>query len=211
MTITRAYLSAAASAAELISDPAVTSRWAEPSALQDLTVGALAAHLSRQILNVPAALAEPLADAGPIPLLGHYAQSAWTDGDLESESNRRIRDTSVQDAAGGPEALSARVAETLDRLRAEFAEGSAPEAVQLPWAGWSLSWADFLTTRMLELSIHSDDLAASVGIETPTLPDDVIEPVVDLLARLAVLRHGQAAVLRALARSERAPKTISAF
>ena len=211
MTNTRAYLSAAASAVELISDPAVTARWAEPSALQFLTVGGLAAHLGRQILNVPEALAEPLTGSEQVSLFGHYVQSAWTDGDLESDSNRKVRTGSEQGASGGPEALLARVTETLDRLRAEFANGSTPPVVQLPWATWSMSWSDFLTTRLLEIAIHSDDLAASVGIETPVLPDEVIEPVVGLLSRLAVRRHGQAAVLRALARSERAPKTVSAF
>jgi hypothetical protein len=35
--------------------------------------------------------------------------------------------------------------------------------------------------------------------------------VIDLLARLAVRRHGPTAVLRALSRAERAPGTISAF
>jgi hypothetical protein len=50
-----------------------------------------------------------------------------------------------------------------------------------------------------------------VGIETPALPESVIEPVVDLLARLAVHRHGATAVIRTLSRAERAPATISAF
>ncbi len=36
-------------------------------------------------------------------------------------------------------------------------------------------------------------------------------PVLGLLTRLAVRRHGPTAVLRALCRSERAPATIAAF
>ena len=59
--------------------------------------------------------------------------------------------------------------------------------------------------------MHSDDLAASVGVETPELPPSVVEPVVELLARLAVHRHGATAVIRTLSRAERAPATISAF
>ena len=70
---------------------------------------------------------------------------------------------------------------------------------------------DFLLTRLIELVVHSDDLAASVGLETPQLPADVVDPVVDLLARLAVHRHGPTAVIRTLSRAERAPATISAF
>jgi hypothetical protein len=59
--------------------------------------------------------------------------------------------------------------------------------------------------------VHSDDLAASVGVATPELPSEVIDPVVEMLARLAVQRHGATAVVRALSRAERAPATISAF
>ena len=81
----------------------------------------------------------------------------------------------------------------------------------LPQAGWGLTLDDFLTTRMLELAVHLDDLAVSVGIATPELPDAAFDPVLILLARLAAGRHGQAALLRALARAERAPAAINAI
>jgi hypothetical protein len=70
---------------------------------------------------------------------------------------------------------------------------------------------DLLITRMMELAVHSDDLAVSVGIATPALPQSAVDTVVDLLSRLAVRRHGPTAVLRALSRAERAPDTIAAF
>jgi hypothetical protein len=59
--------------------------------------------------------------------------------------------------------------------------------------------------------VHADDLAVSVGMATPALPAAVLDPVFELLTRLAVRRHGPTAVLRALSRAERAPDTISAF
>ncbi len=43
------------------------------------------------------------------------------------------------------------------------------------------------------------------------VPGDVLLPVVDLLTRLPVERHGQAALISALSRRERMPVTISAF
>ncbi|MGH3387023.1 MAG: maleylpyruvate isomerase N-terminal domain-containing protein, partial [Nocardioidaceae bacterium] len=67
------------------------------------------------------------------------------------------------------------------------------------------------TTRMMEIAVHSDDLAASVDVATPDLPAEVVDTVVDLLSRLAVRRHGPTAVLRALTRAERAPAGIAAF
>ena len=59
--------------------------------------------------------------------------------------------------------------------------------------------------------MQADDLSASVGIPTPTLPPQVTDTVLVLLTRLAVHRHGPTAVLRALSRAERAPTTIAAF
>jgi len=81
----------------------------------------------------------------------------------------------------------------------------------MPAGPWSLTLDDFLVTRMMEITVHSDDLAASVGIPTPELAESVTAPVLDLLVRLSVRRHGQTAVVRALSRAERAPTTISAF
>ena len=85
------------------------------------------------------------------------------------------------------------------------------DPVLIPWHGWSLAAYDFLVTRMMEIVVHSDDLAASVGVETPEFPDDVVAPVLALLADVAVRRHGQAAVVRTLSRPQRAPRSVSAF
>jgi hypothetical protein len=63
----------------------------------------------------------------------------------------------------------------------------------------------------MEISVHSDDVAASLGIEAPSLPDAVLGPVLGLLTRLAVRRHGQSAVVAAFSRAERAPARINAF
>jgi len=82
--------------------------------------------------------------------------------------------------------------------------------VHLPWGPWSLT-LDFLNTRMLEIAVHCDDLADSVGVETPPQPPEAIAAVVTLLAHLAVRRHGPSAVVRALSRVERAPGTIAAI
>src|SRR5580700_11140427 len=46
------FLSTAASCLELIADPLIERAWTRPSVLARLTVGALAGHLSRGILQV---------------------------------------------------------------------------------------------------------------------------------------------------------------
>ncbi len=81
----------------------------------------------------------------------------------------------------------------------------------MPWGPWPLTLADLLITRMMEIAVHDDDLACSVGRPTPALPDEVTDTVVVLLARLAVRRHGPVTVVRAFSRAERAPATVAAF
>ena len=81
--------------------------------------------------------------------------------------------------------------------------------VLIPWTGWSLLVEDFLLTRMLEIVVHTDDLAASIGGEPAGLPEGATDPVLALLLAMAREQYGDQAVLRALARNERAPSSIS--
>ena len=48
---------------------------------------------------------------------------------------------------------------------------------------------DFLLTRLLEIVVHTDDLALSIDVLPPTFPDDAFTSVLELLTRLAVGRH----------------------
>jgi hypothetical protein len=63
----------------------------------------------------------------------------------------------------------------------------------------------------MEIAVHSDDLAVSVGVETPAFPEEALVPVLGLLTGVALRRHGQVAMLRALSRRERAPVSVAAF
>jgi len=114
-------------------------------------------------------------------------------------------------AAAGAAALAAKTATTVGALRSALPAEPAGRLVRPSWVSWTLTLDDFLITRMMEIAVHSDDLALSVGAATPELPPAVLDPVLDLLVRLAARRHGPTAVLRALTRSERAPGTIAAF
>jgi hypothetical protein len=210
-SVRQAYLDAASAAADLLSAPAVARGWSQPSALEKMSVGGLAAHLGFQVINVPVALAQEVPDEAPIGLLDHYARVAWLGAELDSEANSGIRAGSEEQAAAGAGALVTRVREEAGRLRSRLAAEPSDRVVRLPWTGWSLSLDDLLVTRMMEIAVHSDDLAVSVGVDPPHLPDAVLDPVLDLLTRLSARRHGATAVLRALSRSERAPTSISAF
>jgi len=211
ITNREAYLQAAASAAELLGRPAVAEAWDRPSALPEFGVSGLAGHLAHQVLTVPAVLGGDVPDEPPIALLEHYAQSRWRSGTIDDEINVGIREGGEQHAADGPGALAERVATTVAALASQLPDEPADRVVFLPWGPWSLTLDDFLVTRMMEIAVHSDDLAFSVETETPDLPEAVVEPVLALLTALAVRRHGQPAVLRALTRAERAPDRINAI
>jgi uncharacterized protein (TIGR03083 family) len=205
------FLSVSRSAADLLRDPAVAAAWGEPSALPEFSVAGLAGHLAFQVLAIPRIVAAPVPHEQTIPLLEHYQQVAWVGAGLDDEVNVRIRDGGDAEAADGPEALVARVDAVIKELTDSLPE-EPDRAVRIAfWGPWSLTLDDMLITRTMELAVHSDDLAVSVGIPTPQLPDSAVDTVIGLLSRLAVGRHGQTSVLRALSRAERAPATIAAI
>lgn len=209
MTRDDAFLLAAETVRALVDRPEVTVHWSQPSALPRLSVGGLAVHLGNQVVRAaqlverdPAGL-EVLVDADE-----HYARSAWPTAAPEDPVNDRGDDETA--ALEGPVVLHDRVVAHLTAYRDAVAGGTARDVVPVPWAGWALRREDFLLTRLLEIVVHTDDLAVSVGIETPPFPPDVFDPVRDLLVRLAVARHGQSRVVAALTRRERAT-SIHAF
>jgi hypothetical protein len=213
LAVADAYLAAAGQATDLLGRPEVAAAWEMPSALELMPVSALAGHLAYQILSVGAVLAdpEPASLDMTIPLLEHYARATWIGAPLESKANVGIRARGEQTAAEGAVALHEHAVAALAGQHIELAKRSGDEAVFLPQTGWALKLDDFLTTRMLELAVHMDDLAVSTGVSAPDLPDAAFDPVLLVLSRLAVRRHGQAALLRAFARQERAPAAINAI
>lgn len=203
-----AYLAAARSAQTLLAEPTVAATWSLPSALPELTVGGLAAHLAYQVISVPTILATPApAEALLVSLREYYERATWRGAGPDTEVNRGIRGSAEQLATDGPEAVQGEVAAAIEQLAAALPH----ERDERPVPSRALRLDDFLLTRMMEIAVHSDDLAVSIGRPTPDLPFDVLEPVLTLLIGLSVGRHGQAAVIRALARVERAPATINAL
>ncbi|MFJ6168280.1 maleylpyruvate isomerase N-terminal domain-containing protein [Micromonospora orduensis] len=204
-----AFPVAAAIALDLIRRPEVTERWSDPSALPHLSVGGLACHLGRQAVRA----AELLPEATDLPTLesadSHYERAAWVSEGTPDEA-AVANGPDEADAARGPADLHTSSTRALEVVRDLLGRGAARDVVPIPWQGWSLRRADFLLTRQLEIVVHSDDLAVSVGVPTPAFPPEVFDPVRDLLVRLAVRRRGQSALISALSRSERA-QDISAF
>ena len=205
-----AFLESVAIARELAGSAAVRDAWAHESACAGMSVGGLAHHLLNQGVTVARGLsAEPSGEV--IPVLEHYRRAPWVAasraGQVDPEQN--VRDDEA--ATAGPDAVLATVAGHTDGLADLLAAPRDPDTIFIPWQGWSLTTDDFLTTRMMEMLVHADDLAASVGVQTPQFPEGAVVPVVGLLAAVAADRHGATAVVRALSRPQRSQGPVSAF
>ncbi|MBR7838515.1 maleylpyruvate isomerase N-terminal domain-containing protein [Actinospica durhamensis] len=216
VTIFEDFLAAADAAVELIGARAVAERWGEPSALAGFTIGGLAAHLGWQVQSGRLALAAPRPEPGAVvtPLLEHYARAAWVGAGLDAPVNLGIRDAGEERAkagAGEQARLTALAREEAAKLLAS-GEVEPETVIAMPWVeGRAMTAADVLTTRLMELLVHGDDLAVSLGVATPEYAESAYATVNDLLLRVSARRHGSLAVLRTLSRAERAPETIAAF
>jgi len=203
------YLTAARTALALVEDDAVAKAWTGPSALAGFTVGGLAAHLLQQITSVTAGLAADHAGKETVGLFEHYDRAAWLAADVDNDYNTGIRDGGETAAEAGPEAVTDQAASALAALETALPAMDGTETTGNTRWPYAMRLDDFLCTRLMEIVVHGDDLACSVGIDTPVFDQDVFDTAAFMLARLAVKRHGQANLVRALARSERAPASIS--
>lgn len=206
-----AFVNACHDAFSLASHSAVAKAWNNESACAGMTVGGLAHHLLAQASSVVRALDTPPTNGPPIALLDHYARADWVKAGPDDEANRSIRFAADESATDGHASVLARAARALAHLPKVLAAPRSPDYIHIPWQGWSLTTDDFLVTRSMEIVVHSDDLAASVGLPLPAFPSTVVEHVVHLLSQVSLRRHGQEAVIRGLSRPQRAPSSISAF
>jgi len=209
--IREVFLDAATAAADLLAAPQVAAAWDQPSALPKMSVRSLAGHLAGQVFFLPRMLADPVPTQPVISLGEYYAKVSWIGSDIDSDFNTGIRATGEQQAEEGPGALAEGVRATLAKLRETLPTAPNHPVRRPTWGEWSITFDDFVASRLLEVVIHSDDLAYSVGAPTPQFSPVAVQTVVDILMRIALRRHGDVAVLRALSRAERAPASISAL
>ena len=206
------FVTTARTVADQLTSDGVRERWDDESSCAGMTVGGLAFHLAAQAGRSAEILSTPDADPSDvIAIEEHYRRAAWANTGLDDEANVGIRTSADEEADAGFDALCAKVAADLDALPEVLGTRSADDPVLIPWQGWALTAHDFLVTRLMEMLVHSDDLAASLDEPTPQFPDEAVRLVLGLLSSVAVERHGQTAVVRALSRPQRAPDSVSAF
>lgn len=204
------FLETADAVRDLLSSPAIGERWDHSSALVDLTVGALAGHTARAAIVVETYLdGPPLGAVQPLTAAEYYDRVL--DPAHSSAANAAVRQRGEQLGRLGQEGLVARLGEVVERLRVRLR--TEPEERELRVAeDIPMCLDDYLVTRVVELTVHGDDLAASIGMAEPSLPADAVDVTIRTAVDIARIRHGDLDVLRALSRRERqSPDILCVF
>jgi hypothetical protein len=200
--ITLAFFDAAHCATILLERPEVESHWTRPSVLAEFTVAGLAGHLLRGIMTVETYLDAPVDAATPMNAVAYY-QAAGLSSDPESMLNRDIRTRGEEMAAGGAPLVASAARTVLHRLEDRLAYEDPGRSMSV-LGGATITLEEYLRTRVVELVVHSDDLALSVGIDHDLeLAVTTSRIAIETMVELARARHGDLAVLRALTRRER--------
>jgi hypothetical protein len=198
-----AFLVTAAEARDLIASREVDRRWDEPSALREMTIGALAGHLARCAVVVEEYLDGPPPAPGRLLTADqYYVEGVALSDDIDDDLNRSVRDRSVAVAAAGAANLVAMVDDAVSRLHARLSAEPPDRAIAVI-GGIAISLDEYLVTRLLELSVHIDDLCVSLDRPTPDLSPVAAMCALGCMLQMARARHGDLAVLRSMARRER--------
>lgn len=206
MTDAVTFLGAADAARRLLDVEGMAERWEEPSSLDRMTIGELTAHLSRAVALVARYLDTP-AEPPYRDAAGYFfALVPVADTDLDSDLAVAVRDRARQEAGPGLDT----VRRTWDEARAELSQRFDPAVLDrgISVLGSAIRVGDYLTTRLVELVVHADDLAVSLGEPTPDFSAAATEAVTACLTALAALRSSPLEVIRAMTRRERAEADV---
>ncbi len=193
------YLVGARALVQLLGAPVLRDQWTAPSVLEGWSCGLVAGHVARSVLQVEWFLDADEPSVPTVTAVDYYAALTGV-RDAGSALNTGVRARSEEMAALGWSGLLTETTASLDRLDARLPVEPPTRCVEA--FGRPMLLDQYLRTRTVELSIHGDDLALSLGVDG-VIPDACIEAAASVLEDVAFRRHGALAVLRALARRER--------
>ena len=208
-SIRDALWSALDAAVDVVRSPEVAEAWEDDSVLEGLTVGGLVAHLLVATERTALALESdpPAADeTRVVGLREFYGPNRIDDAEqLAGGVPAALRQGASSRAEQGCEAIVGELAALPARLR-PLLDAAPPDRLipVIQVRGGAARLDDYLVTRVIELVVHTDDIACSVGVAIPEITPDVLHVVTSAFVDLAVARSGARAVVRAFTRTERA-------
>ena len=200
------FLATGDAALILMSAQQVGANWDSPSVCNELSIGALAYHLSRAITQVEVYLNEPTQEGRGISAGDYYAGISGL-SDSQSAVNIGVRSKSSAGSEDGQSKVVEDAGSCLDRLRITLQSEPADRVVGV-FGGSVMQLDQYLLTRIVELTVHMDDLAESAIISLPDIPPEAYVIAIGTLVQTASVRHGSKAVLRALARPDRTDSKV---
>ena len=199
--IRNTFLATSRLALDFVRSERIGQRWDGPSALREFTLRGLVGHLYRATGSVEAYLGRGEPSGPPITTASYYHQAVDVP-DIDSALHRAVRQRGEEAAAEGHAALVGGWSEMLERLVDRMEREPEARLVEV-FKGLVLTLDDYLVTRVVELVVHVDDIAASIDLPAPVLPEEAYDAAIGCLVEVARLRHGDVAVVRALTRRER--------
>ena len=197
--VRHAFLQALEAYAGLLGRREVEAAWEAPSLLEGYSVAGLAGHAFNTAEAVERYLQAPVPTQVTVPAAAYYGQPPSNPATAATQVG--IIERGRMRGAEGPTVLRRDAVALVQRLTAQLAS-APPDRVVAVMGGTALRLDDYLETRLVELVVHGDDLAASVEIPSE-LPAEAVELVINHLLAVARFRHGDLAVVRAFARRER--------
>lgn len=195
----------------VLASEAVARGWEEPSAVEGFSVGGLAAHIHATVRFLEVALDEPLPGSPKeVSLAGFYgANRIDGEDDRQQDLHVLIREHAESRARYGAESVSERFAELVPRLQHRLAGQPVDRLVPVLRVRDGVTSLDtYVRTRVVELVVHSDDLATSVGLPELSIPPAAAEVVIDVCVDLVRTRSGDLEVIRAFTRAERSQADV---
>jgi Mycothiol maleylpyruvate isomerase N-terminal domain len=202
-----AFIRTAIDFVDLADTEQVRAAWDEPSALEGMSVGAVAVHGLSAIDDILLHCERP--EPTTARLLGavEYYRAARLDRreDLALQGHTFIRNLSEKHAGAGPDAVLTQKRTALKHLKWTLPAQDPGKHVflprQPPMAG---TLAMMVCNRTIELIAHMDDVAVSVGRPTPPIDSRAAAMALSVLVSLARKINGDLPLILAMTRQERA-------
>lgn len=192
---------------ELVASPEVGAAWRAPSALERMSVGAVAAHGLGALDDILDHCERPEpATARHLGIVEYY-RAARLDRreDINLEGHSFIIRSAEEKADQGQAAVVDHARAMLDQLRWVLPAMDPDKLVYLPRQppmGGPL--AMMVANRTIELAAHMDDVAVSVGLPTPPITPAAGSMIFTVLVSIARRMNTDLELMRAMARTERA-------